>query len=74
VPAPVDRRVRLYHLVFDACANGHRLTSLTVIDGHTRACLAIDVAGSARRSRVIELLAKLVTVHSAQVVRSNYET
>jgi putative transposase len=36
-----------------------------VIDEYTRECLAIDVAGSIRSGRVIEVLAKLVTVHGA---------
>ena len=51
--------------VFDACANGQQLKCLTVIDEYTRECLAIDVAGSIRSGRVIEVLAKLVSVHGA---------
>ena len=54
-----------YDLVFDACANGQQLKCLTVIDEYTRECLAIDVAGSLRSRRVIEVLAKLITVHGA---------
>ncbi len=38
---------------------------LTVIDEFTRECLAIDVAGSIRSNRVIEVLSKLVSVHGA---------
>jgi putative transposase len=38
---------------------------LTVIDEFTRECLAIDVAGSIRSARVIEVLTKLVSVHGA---------
>jgi putative transposase len=51
--------------VFDACANGQVLKCLTVIDEYTRECLAIDVAGSIRSERVIEVLAKLVSVRGA---------
>lgn len=54
-----------YDFVFDACANGQQLKCLTVIDEYTRECLAIDVAGSIRSSRVIDVLAKLVSIHGA---------
>src|ERR1700760_3320954 len=54
-----------YDFVFDACANGQQLKCLTVIDEYTRECLAIDVAGSISSGRVIEVLAKLVSVHGA---------
>ena len=54
-----------YDFVFDACANGQQLKCLTVIDEYTRECLAIDVAGSIRSTRVIEVLSKLVSVHGA---------
>ena len=54
-----------YDFVFDACANGQQLKCLTVIDEFTRECLAIDVAGSIRSGRVIEVLARLVSVHGA---------
>jgi len=36
-----------------------------VIDEYTRECLAIDVAGSIRSGRVIEVLSQLVSVHGA---------
>ncbi len=59
--------------MFDACANGQQLKCLTVIDEYTRECLAIDVSGSIRSSRVIEVLAKLVSVHGApKVLRSDH--
>ena len=51
--------------MFDHCANGQRLKCLTVVDEFTRECLAIDVAGSIRSPRVIEVLAQLVSVHGA---------
>jgi putative transposase len=54
-----------YDFVFDACANGQQLKCLTVVDEYTRECLAIDVAGSIRSGRVIEVLSRLVSVHGA---------
>jgi putative transposase len=51
--------------VFDACANGRQLKCLTVIDEYTRECLAIDVAGSIRSGRVIEVLSQLISLHGA---------
>jgi putative transposase len=54
-----------YDFVFDACANGQQLKCLTVVDEYTRECLAIDVAGSIRSARVIEVLSRLVSVHGA---------
>jgi putative transposase len=65
LPATQVGQVWAYDFVFDACANGQQLKCLTVIDEYTRECLAIDVAGSIRSGRVIELLGKLVTVHGA---------
>ena len=65
LPATQAGQVWAYDFVFDACANGQQLKCLTVIDEYTRECLAIDVAGSIRSGRVIEVLAKLVTVHGA---------
>ena len=57
---------RLGHdFVFDGCANGQNLKCLTVIDQYTRECLAIDVAGSIRSRRVIEVLARLISEHGA---------
>jgi putative transposase len=65
LPATGANQVWAYDFVFDACANGQQLKCLTVIDEFTRECLAIDVAGSIRSGRVIEVLAKLVSVHGA---------
>jgi len=64
-PATIAHRVWAYDFVFDACANGQQLKCLTVIDEYTREALAIDVAGSIRSARVIEVLAQLVSVHGA---------
>src|SRR5271170_6155491 len=65
LPASRANHVWAYDFVFDACANGQQLKCLTVIDEFTRECLAIDVAGSIRSNRVIEVLSKLVSVHGA---------
>lgn len=65
-------QVWAYDFVFDACANGQQLKCLTVVDEYTRECLAIDVVGSIRSHRVIEVLAQLVSVRGApQVLRSD---
>ena len=45
-----------YDSVFDTTAEGRNIKCLTVTDGYTRECLAIDVAGSIRLKRVIEVL------------------
>jgi putative transposase len=65
LPATGVGQVWAYDFVFDACANGQQIKCLTVIDEYTRECLAIDVGGSIRSGRVIEVLAKLVSVHGA---------
>ena len=65
VPAIAANEVWAYDFVFDACANGQQLKCLTVIDEHTRESLAIDVAGSIRSGRLIEVLTRLVSQHGA---------
>jgi putative transposase len=65
LPASSANQVWAYDFVFDACANGQQLKCLTVIDEFTRECLAIDVAGSIRSGRVIEVLSRLVSLHGA---------
>jgi putative transposase len=52
-----------YDFVYDACANGQKIKCLTVVDEFTRECLAIDVSGSIRTNRVIEVLSKLILTH-----------
>ena len=52
-----------YDFVFDTCADGRALKCLTVVDEFTRECLAIDVAGSIRSGRVIDVLGQLVSLH-----------
>ena len=51
--------------VFDTCADGRQLKCLTVLDEWTRECLAIDVAGGIRASRVVDVLARIVSVRGA---------
>ena len=71
--APAGRNsVWCYDFVFDACANGQQLKCLTIIDEYTRECLAIDVAGSIRSSRVIDVLSRLISQHGApRYIRSD---
>ena len=54
-------QVWAYDFVFDACANGQHIKCLSIVDDFTRECLAIDVAGSIRSARVIEILARLMS-------------
>lgn len=57
---------------FDTTADGQQIKHLTVVDAYTRECLAIDVAGSIRSRRVIDVLSKLVSIHGAPLfMRSN---
>jgi putative transposase len=43
-----------------------------VVDEYTRECLAIDVAGSIRSHRVIEVLGRLISMHGApRYIRSD---
>lgn len=72
LPATGAGQMWAYDFVFDACANGQQLKCLTVVDEFTRECLAIDVAGSIRSGRVIEVLSKLISVHgSPKYLRSD---
>jgi putative transposase len=73
LPASGANQMWAYDFVFDACANGQQLKCLTVVDEYTRECLAIDVAGSIRSARVIEVLSRLVSVHGApRYLRSDH--
>lgn len=51
--------------MFDVCANKQVLKCLTIVDEWTRECLAIDVAGSIRSARVIDVLARVVSLQGA---------
>jgi len=65
-------QVWAYDFVYDACANGQQFKCLTIVDEYTRECLAIDVAGSIRSGRVIEVLSRLVSERGApRVLRSD---
>lgn len=66
-PTPPAARNHIWAIdfVFDACADGRQLKCLTVIDEWTRECHAIDVAGSIRSRRVIDVLSRLVSFHGA---------
>jgi putative transposase len=65
VPPTGPNTVWAYDFVFDACATGQQIKCLTVIDEFTRECLAIDVAGSIRSNRVIEVLSRLISARGA---------
>jgi putative transposase len=65
VPPTGPNTVWAYDFVFDACATWPQIKRLTVIDAFTRECLAIDVAGSIRSNRVIEVLSRLVSAGEA---------
>ena len=72
LPASGANHVWAYDFLFDYCANGQSLKCLTVIDEFTRECLAIDVAGSIRSGRVIEVLTRLISERGApQFLRSD---
>ncbi len=65
LPAFGPNQVWAYDFVFDACANGQGLKCLVVTDEWTHEALAIDVQGSIRSRRVIDVLARLVSEHGA---------
>ena len=65
LPALGPNQVWAYDFVHDACANGQKLKCLTIIDEFTRECLAIDVAGSIRSGRVIDVLSRLISEHGS---------
>jgi putative transposase len=54
-----------YDFVFDACANGQQLKCLTLIDEFTKEALAIDVAGSIRSAKVIDILSRVISHRGA---------
>ncbi len=55
-------QVWAYNFVFDVC---EQLKCLTVVDEYMRERLAIDVAGSIRSGRVIEVLSQLISMRGA---------
>ena len=64
----VANKVWSYDFVFDHVATGQKIKCLTVVDEGTRECLAIDVAGSIRSRRVIDVLSRLVAERGAPTV------
>jgi putative transposase len=54
-----------YDFVFDWCANGQQLKCLTISGEWTKEGLAIEVDGSLRSRRVIEVLSRLVSERGA---------
>jgi putative transposase len=56
-----------YDFVFDWYANGQKLKCLTVTDEWTKEGLAIKVDGRIRSTRVIEVLARLVSERGAPI-------
>jgi putative transposase len=66
-PTPPEQRNHVWAIdfIFDWCADGRQLKCLTIIDEWTRESLAIDVAGSIRSARVVDVLARLVSLHGA---------
>lgn len=65
LPPTGANQVWSYDFVFDTCADGRQLKCLTVTDEFTKEGLAIDVAGSIRSARVIEVLSRLVSARGA---------
>ena len=64
--APTElNQVWAIDFVFDHCADGRQIKCLTVVEEFARECLAIDVAGSIRAGRVVEVLSRLATLHGA---------
>ena len=71
-PPKAQNDVWAIDFVFDACADGRQIKCLTIIDEWTRECLAIDVAGSIRSKRVVDVLARLVSAHGTpRYIRSD---
>ena len=64
-PPTAANHVWAYDFVYDRCANAQQLKCLTVVDEWTRECLAIEVSSSIRSRHVIDVLARLVSVHGA---------
>jgi putative transposase len=65
LPPTGPNHVWAYDFVFDTSATGQQIKCLTVVDEWTREALAIDVAGSIRSGRVIDVLSRLVSDRGA---------
>lgn len=64
-PMCAMRSIPAWDFLFDACANGQQIKCLTLIDEFTKEALAIDVAGSIRSARVIDVLNRVISVRGA---------
>lgn len=64
-PPTAKNSIWCYDLVYNACTHGQKIKCLTVIDEYTPECLAIDVRGSIRSSRIIDVLRRLMRLHGA---------
>lgn len=72
LPVYGPNQVWAYDFVFDSCENGQKLKCFTVIDEWSRECLAIEVSGSIRSAKVIEVLQRLIDDRGAPAfVRSD---
>lgn len=72
IVAKYPNHIWAYDFIFDNCTNGQKLKCLTVVDEFTREALAIDVAGSIRAERVIEVLKQLIEARGAPLfIRSD---
>ena len=71
--ATAPNQVWAYDFVFDGCANGDKLKCLTMVDEFTKESLHIDVAGSIRSMRLIQILEKLINERGCpMVLRSDH--
>ena len=62
-----------YDFVFDACANGQKLKCLILIDEFTKESLRIDVAGSIKGKRVVQVLEEAIAERGyPKVLRSDH--
>jgi putative transposase len=64
-PPTAMNHVWAIDFVFDTCADGRQLKCLTVVDEWTHECLEIDVAGSIRSGRVVDVLSRLISLRGA---------
>ncbi len=61
-----------YDYIFDACANGQKLKCLTLIDDFIKECLHIDVAGSIKGKRIVQVLEEVIAQRGyPKVLRSD---
>jgi len=70
-PANGPNHVWAIDFVFDTLADGRSLKCLTVVDEWTRECLAIEVGSGIRAARVVEVLARLVSLRGAPCRRAS---